>query len=94
VLYSVVGLGLALAGIVVATRKAWLTTAVLWPLDTQFPDYLQDTLPVRGRWLAMACRMLTFPVVWVGYVCLALAVGVPIFVVLVYIIAQSGVGWL
>jgi hypothetical protein len=46
---------------------AWRTSVAMWPLDTSFPAWMEKSLPVRGRWLAIALRGATFPFVLLVY---------------------------
>lgn len=58
-LYGLVGvlfLGLA-------SFFAWWVTASAFPLDHRFSEVVERSLPLQGRWLRTAARVVIFPVV-------------------------------
>lgn len=69
-----VGLALLIGAVYLASR---VTVSVL-PLDERFPQCVEQSLPLRGRWLRAAARVLFFPLILAFF--LAGAVG--LFVVL------------
>lgn len=56
-LLAVVGIALFFGAILVACRA----TVAMFPLDERYSELVERSLPVRGRWLRMALRVLVFP---------------------------------
>lgn len=58
-LLILIGIALALGTL----RFAWWLSASAFPLDQRFPDRVERSLPLQGRWLRVAARTVVFPFV-------------------------------